>query len=171
MFINRSLVIFEHTKMLTFTSHPASTPRRLALLSWARGSESGEIMGASAERVKLNFPKTSDYDRLGKRQKHTHHYYAPALADKIGIVFEAILTQGQIQGNIRVTRGYILVHMSNIRVTYGYKRVTRITWRFREQKHSRARRKRLHCRLCLNPPATKRNYYLNIENIIFFFIY
>ena len=50
-------------------------------------------MGASAERVKLNFPKTSDYDRLGKRQKHIHHYYAPALADKIGIVFEAILTK------------------------------------------------------------------------------
>ena len=96
------------------------------------------MMGTSAERVNSNFPKTGDRDRLGTRQKHTHHYlwatlgsrgyfflidtdrstvyfilgilrkdlwsqgtYGSALTDKIGTVFERILT------NIRATRGYI----------------------------------------------------------------
>ena len=31
------------------------------------------MTGTSAERVNSNFPKTSDRDRLGTRQKHTHH--------------------------------------------------------------------------------------------------
>ena len=97
-------------------------------------------------------------------------------------------------GNIRVTRGYMLVHTSNIWVTYGYKRVTQIHtsnipatfdsphfllalfWSFNmalSRAKTFARPKRtpaLQAMFCLNPSVTQRNYYqvFNKEDIIFF---
>ena len=79
--------------MHAFTSHPASTP--LGYLSWAE--QGAARVGEWWERVQSAWTQISTKRSIaigwGRGKNTPIITYGPALADKIGIVFETILTK------------------------------------------------------------------------------